>query len=382
VSLTPLGLGTALAAVVLYTAGAAAGYAELAMVAAACGLAVLTGLVWMLPRPVLEVRREIAPSRVARDDAAVAVVTLLNTGTRPRSGMRATDVCGGSAIGVDVPALPPGASRTVTYRLPTARRGEVSVGPLGVVRTDPLGMARRVHRYGGRDVLLVRPRVHPLPLLPLGRARHLEGSTSDRSPAGTVTFHALREYVPGDDLRHVHWRTTARTGSLMIRQLVDASRPESTVVLDLRPDAYGGPEAEAAFELAVDAAASIAVAAARHGFPVAVLTSAGPLLTARDGAALLDRLAYVRPDPGGGLGTAFDALRRSRAGGLLAIVTGRLGAGEQGRVAALRRRFDRVVVVRPGTPQDGQALALAGVASIDAPSAEALVAGWRREAAR
>jgi uncharacterized protein (DUF58 family) len=269
----------------------------------------------------------------------------------------------------------------VSYRLPTDRRGEIQVGPLRFVRADPLGVSRRVHRYGAEVMLLVRPKVHPLPLLASGRARQLEGSTSDRSLAGTVTFNTLREYVQGDDLRHIHWRTTARTGTLMIRQLVDASRPETAVVLDIRPELYVGNESGTDFELAVDVAASIAVAAARHGFPVRMLSSAGPLLTTGDGGALLDRLAVVRPESRGDLRTALELLRRSYGGGLLAVVSGRLDSAYLAAIASVGRRFDRVVLLRIG-PREEVAPPAAGLTCIDVDTPETLLAGWARESVR
>lgn len=353
------------------------------MLAAGCGLTVLAGVAWTLAAPALRVRREIAPAKVARGEAAVGVVTVVNAGRR-RAAVLAEDVCGDRSVGIEVAGLAPGGERTVSYRLPTERRGEIPVGPLRLVRADPLGMARRVQPCGGRTSLLVRPRVYPLPMLPVGRTRHLEGTTSDNAPSGTVTFHALREYAPGDDMRHIHWRSSARTGTLMTRELVDASRPRTTVVLDARPGVYGG-----AFELAVDAAASIAAAAGSRSHPVHVLTGAGPVLETRggrgDAGALLDRLALLAPEPDRSPAGALDALRRTRAGGLLVLITGLAQRQEVGRLAVLRSRFDRLVVVRVGAgseDQGGLPAGLPGVAWIDAGSPAELVAGWQQEAAR
>ncbi|PZF99378.1 DUF58 domain-containing protein, partial [Nonomuraea aridisoli] len=165
---------------------------------------------------------------------------------------------------------------------------------------------------------------------PSGRAHHLEGPAGDHAPSGTVTFHTLREYVVGDDLRHVHWRSSARTGTLMVRQFVDAALPTTTVVLDTR----------GLTEPAVDAAASVALASARAGYPAAVVTGEGPLTGARaDAETILDRLALVRP---GTTGVA-EALRTARGGGSLVLVTG--DPSQTARAAGARRRFDRVVCV-------------------------------------
>ncbi|MFB4295949.1 DUF58 domain-containing protein [Actinomadura sp. NTSP31] len=370
--LTPLGWGTAAASAVLYAAGWWLGYPEPAMLAVAGLAAVAAAVLWTLPGPKLTVRRDIAPVRVARGDPAVGVLHVTNEGRAVR-GLSARDAAGPADVAVDVPRLRAGGTRSVTYRLPTGRRGEIPVGPLRLVRADPLRLARRVREYGTPRTLLVRPRTVPLAPLPSGRAHHLEGPTSDRSPAGTATFHALREYVIGDELRHVHWKSSARTGTLMVRQLVDASLPVTTVVLDARPEAWPEPDD---FELAVDAAASVAAGAASATFPVRVLTGAGPVADTRggpgDAEALLDRLTAVATEPGPR--SAVDAARRVPAGGSLVVIT--RDGGDLGRVASVRSRFDRVVVlrVRPERP----APAPAGVHVVDVGDLDGLAEAWRR----
>ncbi|GAA4241959.1 DUF58 domain-containing protein [Actinomadura meridiana] len=370
--LTPLGWGTAAVSVPLYAAGWWLGYPEPAMLAVAGLVAVVAAALWTLPRPNLDVRREIAPTKVARGEPAVGVLHVTNKGRGAR-GLSAYDAAGSEPVAVRVPRLRAGGTRSVTYRLPTGRRGEIPVGPLRLERADPLRLARRVREYGAPQLLLVRPRTVRLPLLPSGRAHHLEGPTSDRSPAGTATFHALREYVIGDELRHIHWKSSARTGTLMVRQLVDASLPTTTVVLEARPDAWPDPDD---FELAVDVAASVAAGAAAANFPVRILTGDGPLADTRGGPddleVLLDRLTTVIVQDGPR--SAVDALRRVRAGGSLVVVTS--GVAELGRIAAVRSRFDRVVVlrVRPAEP----ASAPPGVQLLDVADLDGLVESWRR----
>jgi uncharacterized protein (DUF58 family) len=370
--LTPLGWGIAAASAVLYGLGAWLGYPEPLALALGGALAVVAAVLWTLPRPRLTVRREIAPLKVARGEPSRSVLTLTNTGRLRRSGLRVRDVCGTGEIDVEVPALRPGVPEAVGYALPTDRRGELPVGPLRLVRGDLFGLARRVREYGERQTLLVRPRTVALPLLPSGRNHHLEGPTTDTAPAGTVTFHALREYVVGDDLRHVHWRSSARTGTLMVRQLVDASLPQTTIVIDTGQEAYAAPDD---FELAVDAAASVAAGAAAANFPVRVLTDEGTLVETRGGPhdteLILDRLARLTyhdvPH------SALDVARRVRAGGSLVVLTG--GRGEISRAGTLRRRFDRVVCVRvrPEAPGPG----LPGIALLEIADLEELRAAWR-----
>src|SRR5262249_22634784 len=157
-------------------------------------------------RPALRVHREIAPARVARGDAALGLLTLTGRLVGPAEGV---EECGPSPVPVELRG-----SRTVTYFLPTTARAELRAGPLRVTSCDPLGLFRRVDRYGQPATLLVHPRTVPLATLPSGRLATVDGPASLLAPGGTVTFHGLREYTSGDDLRHIHWRTSARTGTL------------------------------------------------------------------------------------------------------------------------------------------------------------------------
>ncbi|MEU6998553.1 DUF58 domain-containing protein [Nonomuraea sp. NPDC046570] len=355
--LTPLGWGTLAGSLVLYATGFALGYPEPVVLATGGLLALATALAWTAPRPKLEVHRQVTPLKVPRGEAAVAVLQVRNLGGLALSGLRARDRFGGTEHTVDVPRLPKGATRTVSYPLPTDRRGEIPVGPLLLIRADPLGLTRRVREYGEAATLLVRPRTIALPVPPSGRAHHLEGPTSDNAPSGTVTFHTLREYVVGDDLRHVHWRSSARTGTLMVRQLIDASLPTTTVVLDTRDLP----------ELAVDAAASVALAAARAGFPVRVIIGEGLLAETRaDPDLVLDRLAVVES----GQGRITETVRLARGGGSLVLVTA--DPAEAGAAAGVRKRFDRVICVYTGD----QEVSVPGVTVARITDLDALPLAW------
>ena len=388
--LSGTGWGTLAGGAVLTGVGYAFGYGELAALGATCLLSVAVAVLWALPAPWLGAERRIAPGRVSRGDPAEGVVVLTNTGGRTRRGLRAVDRCGDRDIPVDVPPLRPGATHELRYALPTARRGPVPVGPLRLERTDPLGLARRMRPYGAEDTLLVRPRICPLPVLPSGRAHHVEGPASDAADDGSLTFHALREYVLGDDLRLVHWRSTARTGTLMVRQMVDVSLPHTTLVLDGRRRAH---VSEDDFELAVDCAASVAYAAARSHFPVHLVGEAGPLLdtdgSGDDGEALLDALAVVRRSDLTSMAAAFEGRLGNGQGnnGTLVVVTGTGDTRGLGAVDGVRGRFDRVTVVRAGadarSTRDGSGSGPGSdVPQLRVASLDELLAGWRREAVR
>ncbi|MFI9760777.1 DUF58 domain-containing protein [Streptomyces sp. NPDC051963] len=384
--LSATGWGTLAGSAVLTAAGYAFGYGEAAVLGTTGLLTVTVAVLWALPAPVLGAERRITPSRVAHGDPAEGVVTLTNTGGRTRRSLRAVDRCGDGDITVDVPPLRPGTSHELRYALPTARRGRVPVGPLRLERTDPLGLARRMRPYGGSDTLLVRPRICPLPVLPSGRAHHVEGPASDTAEDGSLTFHALREYVLGDDLRRVHWRSTARTGTLMVRQMVDVSLPHTTLVLDTRRRAYAS---EDDFELAVDCAASVAYAAARSHFPVHLVGEAGPLLhtdgSGSDGEALLDTLAVVRRSELTSVAAAFDGLESHRGGGTLVVVTGTGDTRGLKAVDRVRRRFDRVTMLRVGAEAAATREVSgpgSGVPQLPVASLDELMSVWRRKAVR
>jgi uncharacterized protein (DUF58 family) len=366
----------AAASVACYLAGWLLGYPELAVPGLGGALALLCGWAWLAVPVRLSVRREIAPARVPRTDLAVGMLTYVNTG-RWRSGpTRASDRCGDDEIPVDLPALRPGASATKSYVLPTRRRGHLRVGPLRVTRTDPLGLVRRVREYGATSTLIVHPRAVPVTALPSGRVASLDGARSEQASDGTVTFHSLRPYEFGDDLRRVHWRTSARTNTLMVRQFVDTTLPRTVVLLDTTAAAYRTGED---FELAVDVTASVALSATARGFPVSV--HAGRSLSTVDSSGasstvLLDRLALVAA--GGVDDVAGSAAHRPGPGGAaLTFVTG-ADSPHLPRVLALRRRYDRIVVVLVGA---GSAPHRLPVPVVAVPDLAAFATVWNRAAA-
>jgi uncharacterized protein (DUF58 family) len=348
--ITKAGAAVLSGSVALYLAGWILGWTPLVAIAAVGLLAAASAVVWVLRRHDLEVARELTSSRVARGDAARATLRIRNRSTWPSPRMLAEDRVGAQRVPIMVPRLAGRATATIEVPLPTDRRGVHQIGPLRVEHADPFGLVRRDQALGGEATLWVRPRLHPLPLLPTRRSPSLEGPMADTVPTGSITFHALREYVRGDDLRHIHWRSTAKTGTLMVREHVDTSRPDTTVLLDLSPAAYDAEQ----FEEAVDVTASVLSSVALAGFPARLASTRR--LEVGDGTtwvspdAFLDELAAVQPTEGHALARSLDDLRRGRGSGTLVVVTGSVADAARGRLAGLRSSFDRVVyvVVRPG----------------------------------
>ncbi|MEU1590879.1 DUF58 domain-containing protein [Micromonospora sp. NPDC005710] len=382
--ITARGFGLLVAAVVLLGAGFRFAYPELTLLGAAAGAAVGYAALVAAWRPRLTVTRVADPDRVARGEPARMTVTVRNTGRLRSANLLAEDRCGERTVPVPVLRLRPGRDTEVRYDVPTDRRGVVPVGPLRVTRRDPLGLVALARPYGAAVPVWVHPRVHPLTAVPRGSGRSLDGRV-DGVPHGSITFDSLREYVVGDELRRVHWRTSARVGELMVRESVDTSLPRLVVLLDNRVAAHPlrvGGVAES-FESACEAAASIVTAAHRADLPVLLLeVAAKPTeATTPDGGAdgalgPLDRLAAADlSTDGDAVRAATTRLRQDRLGDTLIFLTGPGGRDELGHVGALRGAYPSVVVgvfgaaepTPPGT---------AGLVVVDAADGAQFAAEW------
>ena len=140
-----------------------------------------------------------------------------------------------------VPRLAPGETHEESFTIRTERRGVIPVGPASTRRGDPLGMLSRDVEWTDVVEILVRPPMVPMDSLGAGLLRDLEGVSTDAVSQSDLAFHALREYVPGDDLRHVHWRSSAKAmavaddSQLLVRQYLDTRRSHVTLVVDDDP---------------------------------------------------------------------------------------------------------------------------------------------------
>ncbi|KAB1107754.1 DUF58 domain-containing protein [Micromonospora aurantiaca] len=376
--ITARGIGLLVAALVLLGVGFRYAYPELTVLGAAAAVAVGYAVVNAAWRPRLSVQRRADPDRVARGEPAAMELTVRNTGRLRAANLVAEDRCAGALVPVPLLRLRPGRDTVVRYDVPTHRRGVVPVGPLRVVRRDPLGLVALARGYGGTVPVWVHPRIHPLSAVPTGAGRSLDGRT-DSVPHGSITFDSLREYVVGDELRRVHWRTSARVGELMVRENVDTSLPRLVVVLDNRasahPDRAGG--VAESFESACEAAASVVAAAVREDLPVQMLLVVPAEVEPAGAAGPLDRLAAVELADAGPdvLPAATGRLRRDRLGDTLVFLTGPGGRDDLGHVGALRGAYPSVVVGMFGAVGPTAAGA-AGLTVLDAADGAAFAAEW------
>ncbi|MDT0182710.1 DUF58 domain-containing protein [Microbacterium sp. ARD31] len=287
------------AAVVLWVAGQGLGWWELTVSAVVIATTLALCALFLIGRTAYDVALDLGRTRVIVGERAVGTLTLSNTGDRAILPSRVVLPVGAGRGEFAVGRLGPGASVDELFAIPTTRRAVLAVGPVSVVRGDPLGLFERVHNRDEPVDLFVHPRTVPFEGQSLGFFRDLEGlAARDLSP-DDVSFHALREYQPGDDLRHVHWKSTARTGSVMVRQYEETRRSHFVLALSCNPAEYAGDDE---FELAISAAGSLGLRAVRDSRQVDLQVQ-GRRHSAETGKKLLDALSALEPSKprGGGI---------------------------------------------------------------------------------
>ncbi|MEV4976105.1 DUF58 domain-containing protein [Streptomyces scopuliridis] len=301
----------------------------------------------------------------------------------------------------------PGGRREVSYRVRSDLRGRYPLGPLQLRLSDPFGMCELTRSFSAYDTLTVVPRTEPLPPVRLGgeASGYGEGRQRSLSLAGEDDV-IPRGYRHGDDLRRVHWRSTARYGELMVRREEQPQRARCTVLLDTRRSAYQGAGPDSAFEWAVSGAASAVVHLLERGFSVRLLTDTGSSMPGEsaDGFAgatqdsadsaglMMDALAVVEHSDGMDLSSAYAVLRGGTEG-LLVAFFGDLDE-EQTAVAARMRQRSGVAVAfvldstgwtqgagSAGPVEDRlRQLREAGWTALAVPSGAALPELWQRAA--
>lgn len=247
----------------------------------------------------LRVGHAVSPSRIVVGERAEVRLVLGNPHTFGTGPLRITEsVPGGRPLRFSVAGVRGRQRRTVAYPLPSLRRGRYTVGPTTVMASDPFGLVTADTRSTDTAVLIVQPTTTPLAPLTLPIAwRDGAANLSHSVGVGGSDDASVREFRHGDDLRKIHWRSTAKSGALMVRQEERPWHGESLVLLDTRSMAYPGStpgEESAAFEWAISTAASISSHLAGRGRRVAVVTGGGQVAH-DDATSILDMLADTSP---------------------------------------------------------------------------------------
>lgn len=276
-------------AVGFWVIGQIAGWSEFTIAAAVIAIAVGVCALFLIGRTAYDVSLDLARTRVVVGERAVGALTLANRGSRAILPSRVVLPVGSGRGEFGIQRLAPGEEAEELFAIPTQRRGVVKVGPVSVVRGDPLGLFERAHRRDEPVDLFVHPRTVLFDGQSLGYLRDLEGLPAADLSRDDVSFHALLEYQPGDDLRHVHWKSTARTGTMMVRQYEETRRSHFVIGLSRSLNEYATADD---FELGISAAGSIGLRALRDSQRVDVRVQ-GRELPAGTGKQLLDSLAAV-----------------------------------------------------------------------------------------
>ncbi len=292
--------------------------------------------------------RVLDPARVPAGRAARVVLRLENLSRLPTGVLLVEDtlpyVLGGRPRFV-LDRVQPGGVRDVAYSVRSDLRGRYEIGPLAVRLTDPFGFCELTRAFRGKDHLIVTPVVSEVPSVRLGG--DYAGGGESRLRAVAVAGEddvATREYRLGDDLRRVHWRSTAHVGELMVRREEQPWQSRATLFLDTRSNAHRGDGLASSFEWAVSAAASIGVHLTRKRFAVQFRTDAGYEVSGHGGVSevgggifegqLLDSLATISTSHAGDLAAAVTQLRRAREGVVVAVL-GALSADDADALARL-----------------------------------------------
>ncbi|MER7206052.1 DUF58 domain-containing protein [Streptosporangium sp. NPDC000239] len=229
--------------------------------------------------------------------------------------------------------------REIDYRVRSDLRGRFGIGPLTVRITDPFGLVELTRSFTISDTLVVTPQVVPLPRVRLSGELAGGGESRTRSVAAAGDDDvAPREYRQGDDLRRVHWRSTARYGELMVRREEQQWQSRGALLLDTRRYAHRGEGPRSSFEVAVSAAASIGLHLAHEGLGLRLVTDQGAERLPETGLswALLDTLAEMRTSSARSLEYGVAALRQGGGEGLIVAVLGTVDAEQARELARLR----------------------------------------------
>ena len=322
-------------------------------------LVVIAMCVVRLGRHDLEIDRRLSPERANSHQPVSATLHIRNHGRGPAPLLLLEDhlpygVSGRARFAIN--GIEPSGTREATYKLEAATRGRYEVGPLQVLVSDPFGLARIRSTGLGPSTLLVHPRIEKLSLPRDMGERRSAAASALRQPTGPrgEDFYTLREYAEGDELRKIHWPSTAKRGKLMIRQEETPWHLRATILLDDRRSVHEGEGPLSSFEQAVQGAASVVDLYSRSGYAYRLTAAHESGIPNGKGSShyhrCLDVLAMVQLR---GPRTQEDDSLVSRLGEIearggaeetLIILTGTIDARVANAVTRCRRLYKQVLV--------------------------------------
>ena len=334
--------------------GLAFGWGEALIGALVAAVLLLLAMPFLVGREAYEVDFQLSHDAVVAGNDAEGEIVVRNTQARLALPGRVDVPVGAGLVDFHVPLLRRGSQHRESIIIPAARRGVIDVGPATTSRTDPLKLLQREFHWADVKTLYIHPVTIAIPSTSRGFIRDLEGRATRTLTNEDIAFHAVREYARGDAQRQIHWKSTAKTGTLMVRQFEETRRSTISLVLDLDESSY---TSELEFEMAVSAVGSLAVRAIRDGRDVQVVVSGEVPEFARASVrslrylrvtsprAILDELADVDSAPSVmALPTVTRMLAEASSDTSLAfLVTGAAASLAQLQSAALAFRNDVAV---------------------------------------
>ena len=326
-SITALGRAMALAALLCALAFVPTGWRELLAGALLGAGMLLFGLLTSLGNLSCNAETSLNQGHLEVGGQAELVLVLTNPGRRSTRRGRIGLALGQGTVIAPLPALAPGQSHQIRLKLEARSRGVIDLGPVTMEAGDPLGLIRRRRILADARKLYIHPRTVSLPHLEAGLERDLEGDPGPGIVDDDLEFHALRPYAPGDDMKRVHWLSTARAGTLMVRQYEPTLRTRTELILDGQAASYRNADE---FELAVEIYASLGCRCLLDGRRLRALApepdnsgAHGTTLPTEDPRSFLDACSAIHPRQDG-----YDLLDRTDACeqiSLTILVTGSLG---------------------------------------------------------
>ena len=367
---TSLGWGVLIAVLVLGPLGLATGWWEWWGLAVAGMVVLALAVLSSLGRFAYDLQLRVSDRRMVVGGAGRAGLRVRNTSRRRLLPATVEVDLAGRVYAAGIPALPDGGYEDVILPVPTGERAVLTVGPVRAVRGDALGLIRRVVSWPLAEKVYVQPRNVRTDGALAGYIRDLEGEESTVRVASDLSFHSLREYVPGDDRRHVHWKSTARTGTLLVREFLQTHRSLVVVALSTAPADYSD---DAEFELAVSCAASVVGGLLR--MDRTVVTVAGrEVIRGVDPGAVLDRYCAIRPDAAAALpAVTVAAVRAEPRASLLIEVFGAAPAARAVQATyRLRPPGAQVLGLRARVPGSSHPVGVSSAGTLTVPDLAAL----------
>jgi uncharacterized protein (DUF58 family) len=289
----------------------------------------------------LSCTRSVSPAQVPVGHTTTVTLRLENASRLPTGLMLAQDSVPyalGTRPRYVLDGIERGGVRELTYTLRSDLRGKYEIGPLEIRIADSFGVVEVGRSFSSRTTLVVTPRIVPLSRAVVSSSWAGDGDGKTRTAAAAGEDDVIpRSYRNGDELRRVHWRSTARYGELMVRREEQRWRNRALLFLDTRRSSHFGTGMASSFEFAVSAAASVGVHVAREGLDGQLITDSGAL---DSGGAfeeiLLDSLAVIKPSGNHDLSRGLAAMRGAE-GGLIVAVCGTMSDDTAAQLAAARR---------------------------------------------